>query len=427
VTGRGAKRLLPLAAAVLLLSASSHAQGQLHANARGSSGHRQLRITVGTRQQLETVLALSSSVLSCTGAGLGSFDVAMTAERVDDLRAAGIPYQVVRQDLGAYVDGVMAENERLRAAEAPWFEAYRTLDEISARLDELRARYPSLATLQTLGTSLEGRPIRMLRIAGGGAVAARGAFVVNAGQHAREWVTPMTVMYMAERLLEGYGVDARVTAMVDRLEILLVPSMNPDGYVYTFGTNALWRKNRRIIGGRNCDGVDLNRNWSYGFGGEGSSVDPCNEVYRGPAAFSEPEIAGLKQLLDGLAAERRLMVHWDVHSNGASILSPWGYTRTPPRDLDPMNRLGAVIQAGMASVRGQSYPYGTVAVQLYLASGVATDYVYGELGALAWGVELAGDSFMPPQSEILQIAQEGFAGLLALGETVPAAASQRED
>jgi murein tripeptide amidase MpaA len=245
--------------------------------------------------------------------------------------------------------------------------------------------------------------------------------VVNGGQHAREWVTPMTVTYIAERLLLEYGSDARSTALLDKLELFLVPVMNPDGYVYTHGTNAMWRKNRRRIAGTGtCDGVDLNRNWSHGFGGEGSSADPCNETYRGPAAFSEPELLGLKALVDSLAAERRLMLHWDVHSNGASILSPWGYTRTPPRDVEPMNRLGALIQSGMASVRGRSYPYGTIAVQLYLASGVATDYVYGEHGAMAWGVELSGASFMPPQSEILPIAQEGFAGLLALSESVPA-------
>jgi murein tripeptide amidase MpaA len=326
----------------------------------------------------------------------------------------------VHADLGRYFDQVLSDNDRLRGrADVGWFEAYRTLDEIEARLAELAAQYPALARLETLGSSLEGRPIRGLRVSAPGATAQRGAFVVNGGQHAREWVTPMTVTYIAERLLLEYGSDARSTALLDKLELYLVPVMNPDGYVYTHGTNAMWRKNRRR-GTGTCDGVDLNRNWSHGFGGEGSSPDPCSEIYRGPAAFSEPELLGLKALLDSLAAERRLMLHWDVHSNGASILSPWGYTRTPPRDVDPMNRLGAVIQSGMASVRGRSYPYGTIAVQLYLASGVATDYVYGEHGAMAWGVELSGGSFMPPQTEILPIAQEAFAGLLALSETVPA-------
>ena len=411
-----------VAALLALATAALTAQepAPLRANARLAAGHRQLRVSVGTAAELERVLALSTSVLSCAGAGVGVFDVEATAAAETALAAAGIRYQIVRADLGRHIDQVMSENDRLRArADVAWFEAYRTLDEIEARLAALAAQYPTLARLETLGSSLEGRPIRVLRVSGPGATAGRGAFVVNGGQHAREWVTPMTVTYIAERLLLEYGSDARSTALLDKLELYLVPVMNPDGYVYTHGTNAMWRKNRRR-GTGTCDGVDLNRNWSHGFGGEGSSPDPCNDTYRGPAAFSEPELLGLKALIDSLAAERRLMLHWDVHSNGASILSPWGYTRTPPRDVEPMNRLGAVIQSGMASVRGRSYPYGAIAVQLYLASGVATDYVYGEHGAMAWGVELSGGSFMPPQTEILPIAQEGFAGLLALSETVPA-------
>jgi murein tripeptide amidase MpaA len=409
-----------LLGAALLGAWLSHAQDQpLHANARRAEGHLQLRVTARTPEELERVLSLSSNVLSCAGAGVGTFDVETTAAGQSSLAAAGITHEVVRADLGRYIEQVMSANDRLRAEpDAPFFTAYRTLDEIETRLRELAAQYPALARLETLGSSLEGRPIRVLRVSAPGATSARGAFVVNGGQHAREWVTPMTVMYIAERLLLEYGSDVRSTGLLDRLELYLVPVMNPDGYVYTHGVNALWRKNRRRGGA--CDGVDLNRNWSYGFGGEGSSADPCNETFRGASAFSEPELLGLKALLDSLAAERRLMLHWDVHSNGASILSPWGYTRTPPRDVEPMNRLGAAIQSGMASVRGRSYPYGTIAVQLYLASGVATDYAYGELGAMAWGVELSGDTFMPPQAEILPIAQEGFAGLLALSETVPA-------
>lgn len=406
--------------AAWLASASTQAQAPLHANARGRAGHRQVRVTVSTPQQLESVLALSGGVLSCAGAGLGTFDVEMTPERYAALAAAGIPHEVVRRDLGQYIQGIMSENERLRArADLTWFAAYKTLDEIEARLEQLAMQFPHLATLSTLGASLEGRPIRMLRISGPGPAAERGAFVINGGQHAREWVTPMTVMYMVDRMLETHGSDARVTAMVDKLEFFLVPAVNPDGYVYTHGVNALWRKNRRR-NGATCDGVDLNRNWSFGWGGEGASADPCSDVYRGPAAFSEPELLGLKELLDSLAAERRLMVHWDVHSNGASILSPWGYTRSAPRDVTPMDQLGAAIQAGMASVRARSYPFGQISVQLYLASGVATDYVYGQHGVMAWGMEMAGGSFMPPQAEILPIAQEGLAGLLALSETVPA-------
>lgn len=57
----------------------------------------------------------------------------------------------------------------------------------------------------------------------------------------------------------------------------------------------MWRKNRSRYG--ECVGVDLNRNFSYGFGEkgeEGSSEDPGNIFFRGPKPFSELETTAVK-------------------------------------------------------------------------------------------------------------------------------------
>ena len=81
--------------------------------------------------------------------------------------------------------------------------------------------------------------------------------------------------------------------------------------MYTWTTDRLWRKNRRKTGSNNsflhslrtrfaserCNGVDLNRNWDSNFGGVGSSLNPCSELYAGPSAFSEPETSALARLL----------------------------------------------------------------------------------------------------------------------------------
>ena len=50
----------------------------------------------------------------------------------------------------------------------------------------------------------------------------------------------------------------------------------PDGYLYTWSTDRLWRKNRRRNVGSTCRGVDSNRNWGYQWGSDnGSSGAPC--------------------------------------------------------------------------------------------------------------------------------------------------------
>ena len=38
-------------------------------------------------------------------------------------------------------------------------------------------------------------------------------------------------MYLAKYFMDGYGVLSRVTHLMDNLEIILVPFVNPDGYV----------------------------------------------------------------------------------------------------------------------------------------------------------------------------------------------------
>ncbi|MFM9997197.1 MAG: M14 family zinc carboxypeptidase [Phycisphaerales bacterium] len=382
-------------------------------------GTKEVRVTVSSARQLQTVLHLSEEVLSCEGPGVGSFNVRMTAEQVAALTQAGVPHQVVIEDLGLYVDAIMAENDRLRANpgdDPSWFIVYRTLDEINARLQVLANQFPNLATLTTIGNSIEGRPIRMIRITGPGSTATRPAFVINSTQHAREWVTPMTTMFMVDRLLETYGTDPQITLLVNKIDFHIIPVANPDGYLYTHTTQASWRKNRNTPpAGSTCYGVDMNRNWSVGYGNNnGSSPDPCSDTYRGTGAFSEPETTHLKGVIDALAAQGRFEVHFDVHSNGQLILSPWGYTTNPPPDLPMMDTLGAIIQGGMGSVRGTNYPYGPGSVLLYISSGASRDYGYGTFGAMTWTIEMDGASFMPAQTEILPLAEEGHEGMLAL-------------
>jgi murein tripeptide amidase MpaA len=54
----------------------------------------------------------------------------------------------------------------------------------------------------------------------------------------------MTNAYIANQLVTLYDKDAVVTNLVDRIEWSIIPIVNCDGYVYTWTTNRLWRKNR---------------------------------------------------------------------------------------------------------------------------------------------------------------------------------------
>ena len=114
------------------------------------------------------------------------------------------------------------------------------------------------------------------------------------------------------------------------MTLLFCPVNNPDGYVATFGSRRLQRKNMNPA----CN-VDLNRNYPTAFGqGTPSS---CNaETYPGKMALSEPESQAVANLIGSLARPA-LMI--DYHSTAAQVMIPYAYTTRPPPDLENNQRL----------------------------------------------------------------------------------------
>ena len=113
------------------------------------------------------------------------------------------------------------------------------------------------------------------------------SFLLSAG----EWITSATCQYAVNHILSNYGVDADITTLLNQLEFVIIPIVNPDGVSYTWTNDRLWRKNRRNNGG--SYGVDLNRNYNEQWGGVGSSSVPSSDTYRGPSSASEPEVQAL--------------------------------------------------------------------------------------------------------------------------------------
>jgi murein tripeptide amidase MpaA len=86
-------------------------------------------------------------------------------------------------------------------------------------------------------------------------------------------------MYMINKFLTDYQKgDPHVTQLLGHYEVHIMPMVNPDGYEYSHTTDRMWRKNRNPNGGA-CVGVDLNRNYDYGWLTAGSSRNPCSDVY----------------------------------------------------------------------------------------------------------------------------------------------------
>lgn len=390
-------------------------------------GFSSVRVTVKTPRQLLAVSSLMDSLFS-ESLGVGTFDVLLAPGKVDRLKELGIEFSVLDPNVQATID---AESARIRASllrdrdrdNAPggggrgWFDEYKDLAAIYTYLDTLAASKPGLSTVQVIGSSLENRQIKAIRITGPGGPGTRPAVIYHGGQHAREWITPMTVMFFADQLVSGYGDDPRITALLNRLEVIIVPVMNPDGYSYTWTNIRLWRKNRRNNGDGSF-GVDLNRNWGYQWGGEGASTSGSNETFRGVSAFSEPETQVMR---DFITANPRIKAHIDFHSYSQLILSPWAYTSALPADSATFDMLNAELESAVESLYGTQYDSGPTYTTIYPASGCSSDWTYGARGILGWGWELRDTGqfgFELPANQIIPTGQETFGAVLGLSEYV---------
>lgn len=317
------------------------------------------------------------------------------------------------------VDAHMREvHERRAQRGAGWYDSFRTYSEIVSRVESMAAARPDLASTSVFGTSIEGRDLVEITITGpdqpGNMADARPVVLFNGCQHAREWISPMTVTYLADVLIGLYDSDPRVRALLDGARVVIAPVVNPDGYVYSWNSQRLWRKNRR--GGY---GVDLNRNWGYEWGGQGSSGFTGDDIYRGSAPFSEPETAALRDLAQGFGAD--LAAHIDYHSFSQLILWPFGYAEgveTPEPDRTAFATLSTEMSGVIQGVHGEYYDP-IQSVDLYPASGACTDWFYGQLGATSFTVELRDTGFfgfeLPPE-QIIPTAEENFEGMLLFAE-----------
>lgn len=147
----------------------------------------------------------------------------------------------------------------------PFHDEYHSFDDMLLFGNALVQAFPDLVTQTDLGTTEEGRPVRSWSIRAGQKKGEddlpRYEFVVQSGQHAREWIGPSSALY----LLHAIALDASHDPKGKWKELLrsytftVVPMINPDGYVYSHEHSRMWKKNRQEVGGLVCKGK--HRHW----------------------------------------------------------------------------------------------------------------------------------------------------------------------
>ena len=344
-------------------------------------------------------------------------ELTLNQEELSRLRNTGLQYEIQIRDLDSYYLNRQSpsQNEMIKSGEILQSDnvsgfsfgsmgGFYTYNEIIQKLDSMRLQYPTLITSKIdLGLSVQNRNIYAVKISDNPDVnesSTEAPVYFDALHHAREPQAMASMMYYMYWLLENYGTDPEVTYLLNNREIFFVPVVNPDGYVYNQSTNpnggGSWRKNRRNNGG--SFGVDLNRNYDYGWGNNsGSSNDPGSETYRGPSAASEPETQAIKNFVSTINPK----IAFSMHSVAGRYLNPYGYT-----DTTISYEIYSEFSSDFAA--SNNYLYGTVKEMLnYYSSGTTRDYLHSE-GTYCWTPEVGGTGFWPNQSEIIPVASENL-------------------
>jgi murein tripeptide amidase MpaA len=398
---------------------------------------------------------------------------------------------VRRQGYGVVVREKIEANDRKRQAETQqaarsrlhhgrygdviWGGGYLSADEVEGALalgEKNHAGYFERIELPNL--TWEKRRCHAARIGRGGG-RKRPGVCFTACIHGREWGGSDILVYFAMRLVRAYRdrrsirlgkktfTAAQVRDIVENIDVILFPQVNPDGRRFSMDRHPMWRKNRRPAPRGQSSrsmGVDINRNfpflWRYDrhFAPETvqSSHKPGDyETYIGPRPASEPETRNVIWLLDHCPQIRYLV---DLHSYGETILHSWGSDENQSRDprmsfrnpaydgkrglihdegyreyisADDEKRaagFGRHMAGAIRLVRGREYRV-QQSVGLYPTAGACDDYTYSRhlvdrrkpkilAYTVEWGRSRASTPFHPPYAEMRKVMREMTAGLLQL-------------
>ncbi|XP_036424029.1 carboxypeptidase A4 [Colossoma macropomum] len=336
------------------------------------------------------------------------------------LQAHKIPFHVMINNLQELLDeeqeGVELNAMQERNARSFNFGAYHTLDTIYSWMDTLVAAHPNLVSKVQIGTSYENRPMYALKFSTGGNK--RPAIWIDAGIHAREWVSTASAVWMADKMATDYGVDPSVTSLLGQMDVYLSIVTNPDGYVYTHTSDRMWRKTRSVNTGSVCRGVDPNRNWDAGFGGPGASKNPCSDSYHGPHAHSEIEV---KNVVDLVQSHGNFKAFISVHAYSQLLMYPYGYSCTSVPHQAELDSVGRSAVQALSSLYGTSYKVGSICKIIYQASGGSIDWSYDIGIKYSFAFELRDTGrygFLLPANQIIPTASETWLGLKHIMEYV---------
>jgi len=190
-------------------------------------------------------LSSQISVANLTENGLTGYT---SSKQFTRFLRTGIPFEVV-----PHTPVKRIPNDQ-RKDLAEW-TTYPSRSEYDSIMKKFESDYPDICFLDTIGYSVNGKPILMLKISDDVSLDdLEPNFLYTSTMHGDETGGFILMLRLADYLLSHYGLHQRVNQLVDNLQIWINPLANPDGLYRSYDSLYI-----PIRG--NGNGVDLNRNF----------------------------------------------------------------------------------------------------------------------------------------------------------------------
>lgn len=270
-------------------------------------------------------------------------------------------------------------NDSLRAwraygpgTEAP--EAWPSFEDFVSRMQSIADNYPDLVRMMSIGQSVQGRELWVLKISDNPDVDEdEPEFEYISTMHGNEPVGAEMTLRLVELLTANYGVDPGLTELVDEMEIWLLPIYNPDGYV---------------AGSRyNAHGVDLNRDYPDRI------TDPVDD----PSGREQET-----QVFMNFGYGQRMVMGANYHTGALVVNFPWDSVVANNPDYAPDDAIFYEYSVGYSirnpAIWNGGFPEGvTRGWEWYIIRGGLQDWAYHWRGEHHVTIELSNQSTPPYQ------------------------------
>ena len=346
----------------------------INASVKDYSGYRVIRLS-GRKHEFESL----GNVLAH-----GKDWVDIIVDPLYDLELLGREHQVMIHNIQDHIDRENLHRSvysmRLPKFLSPTadniFKDYQDYDVLVAFFDRL----PLLSRKKSIGSTHLGREIYAFEFGTG-----KKRIIIHGGIHAREWIAPAVVTWIAHWLNSG---NSSASQLLNKYTWSIIPVLNVDGYDYTRTNDRMWRKNRQPIPGSSCVGIDPNRNFGFEWGTGGSSNNACADDFKGYAPSVAPCTIAITEYV-GSFPKGEVIAYFDFHSYSQLWLFPFGYNcRLKIPEFDIVARASQIATSKIQEMERTKFVSGPICATIYKASGSSTDHMYSMGVPFSFGVEL---------------------------------------